>query len=261
MGITDQTFSELYHDNCHDYLRKFYIRKYAVEKYASKLLEIAQKIPKFQFCNDIDPELYREIIVCDQHAVIFTHQFDSKPILATYALNACVGLVIYASKYKIASIAHIDGLPGYSRQSAIDDGMTDITTSPVSVNVKHILQTIRQIANTGELIELDFWLVGGVFGLSEVMICDIVAELATINGNYKLNFRGRNLLGPINQSRNICIDSRNGFIGHFDYLTNSEIYIDDRNSESRPINIITAPRKFDAILDDTYHPRILSSIK
>lgn len=246
-------YNEKYHDNCHDYLKKQYIEKYAVEKYKKFLYEIKYSIPKINICHDTDYDLYGDIIVCDQHAVILTNDTDIYPVLATYALNACVGLIFYCKKYRIGALAHIDGLPGYSKQSAIDDGLK-IDFDPVSENINLILKNFRNLTKSKEKITIEYYLIGGIFELSEVMVYDIVKCLNKINGknNFKFQFMGRNILGPANQSRNICFNTKTGRITYFDYLINYEYHENYLGENGLPINIIKAPRKSEAFLDLTY---------
>jgi hypothetical protein len=261
-------FNEKYHDNCHDYLKSIYLEKYAVPKYKPLLYEIQKKIPIVNICHDLTPYDYANIIVCDQHGVVFSHSEDIYPILATYALNACVGLVMYVPKFRVGSVAHFDGLPGYSMKSANADNVP-IDFDPVQTNIRIILRVIRNISQiiyyrtmTGplfqegvEVIDIDYYLIGGIFDLSEIMIHDIIECIVQIPSNrYHFTFRGRNILGPENQSRNICLDTCTGKITYFDYITNSEFYANYRNTNGLPINIITAPRKSEAVLDITYRP-------
>ena len=255
-------FNEQYHDNCHDYLKPRYLEMYAVPKYKDKLYQIARTIPKLNICTDTPEATYIDIVVCDQHAVILSHSKDINPAIATYALNACIGLVLFDPKYKIGALAHIDGLPGYSNQSAIDDGIK-IDFDPVQLNLKTILHLFRGLAikagaQPNETLAIDCYLVGGIFHLSEVMINDIMNALDVFTDNpssgYAFTYRGRNLLGPENQSRNICLDTRTGSITHFDYDLNSQIYAKFRRTDGLPINIIKAPHKSEAFVDVTYMP-------
>lgn len=245
-------YNEKYHDNCHDYLKTIYLEKYAVSKYKRILYDIRKNIPKLNICEETPYEKYGDVIVCDQHAVIFGHHLDMFPVLATYALNACVGLVMYIPKYKVGALAHIDGLPGYSEKSAHDDGI-NIDFSPVRVNIDSILKNIRYLCNTNDKIDILYYLIGGIFDLSEVMIHDIIECINTFdNEKNNFSFEGRNILGPENQSRNICIDTSDGKITYFDYVANSEFYRNHRNKDGLPMNIIKAPRKSEALLDITY---------
>lgn len=245
-------YHEKYHDNCHDYLKPTYLEKYAVPKYKSMLYVIREQIPKLNICEDTPNEMYGEIIVCDQHAVIFSCYTDIYPMIATYALNACVGLIFYSQKFKVAALAHIDGLPGYSKQSAIDDGL-NIDFDPVYENIKIMLKHMRLLCNTNQNIDIVYYLVGGIFDLSEVMIHDIIESIEKFNNmEHKFSFRGRNILGPENQSRNICIDTKTGKITYFDYIANSDYHAKHRNANGLPINIIKAPRNSEAFLDVTY---------
>ena len=255
-------YNEKYHDNCHDYLGTFYLEKYALVTYKPLLVKIMEKIPKINICNEMSEHLYHKIIVCDQHAVVFGYDSDVFPILATYALNACIGLVMYAPLYKISALAHIDGLPGYSLKSAKLENV-DVDFCPVTANINIMLDRIRLLAKTTdkEKIDIKYYLIGGIFDMSEIMINDIIECINNIanmnnknNKQYKFIFAGRNLLGPENQSRNICINSANGKITYFNYITNSEIYHMNRSKDGLPINIIKAPRKSEAMLDITYCP-------
>jgi chemotaxis receptor (MCP) glutamine deamidase CheD len=245
-------YNEKYHDNCHDYLKPLYLEKYAVPKYKRMLYFIKKNIPKLNICEETPYEKYAEVIVCDQHAMIFSHHMDIFPIVATYALNACVGLIMYSPKHKVAALAHIDGLPGYSEKSAIDDGLK-INFSPINSNINIMLKNIRHLCNTNDNIEILYYLVGGIFDLSEVMIYDIIECINMFDNNKNnFSFKGRNILGPENQSRNICFDTATGKISYFDYVTNSEFYANHRNKDNLPMNIIKAPRKSEALLDITY---------
>ena len=248
-------YNEKYHDNCHDYLKQIYLDKYAIPKYKDLLYQIKEKIPKVNICTETDNHLYADIIVCDQHAVVFGHHLDIYYAVATYALNACVALVLYLSDYKIGCMTHFDGLAAYSKQSAIDDGLP-INFNPIEENMKIILKKLRNLAQTNAKINIDYYLIGGIFDMSEVMINDIIECINNINNKnqYVFAFKGRNILGPENQSRNICLDTRTGKITYFDYIANSEFYRKKRNQQGLPINIIKAPRKSEAFLDITYEP-------
>jgi len=267
-------YHESYHDNCHDYLKTTFIKKYAVEEYQELILNIKKYIPIVHICNPTPLDFYPETIVCDQHAVIFTHYQDIKPVLATYALNACVGLVIYEPKIKIGSIAHIDGLPGYSKKSAIRDN-NSVNLDPIKTNMEIILSNLTEMVTRSDLsnkLNLHFYLIGGIFDLSEIMIHDILERILSYKGsNYNFIFKGRNLLGPENQSRNICLDTRTGNITYFDYLDNVDAYenkldivdlstitLDKKDSGKNvkiPQNIIKAPRRSEALLDVTYQSK------
>lgn len=250
-------FNEKYHNNCHDYLKTIYLEKYSDDKYKNLLYEIKNKIPVINICGNTPYYDYSNIIVCDQHAMVFGHHKDIYPILATYALNACIGLIMYSPAFKIGSLAHIDGLPGYSKQSTIVDGF-NINFDPIHENIKIILANLRKLSKTNHTINIDYYLIGGIFDLSEVMINDIIECINKIdNKNYNFFFKGRNILGPENQSRNICIDMRSGKITYFDYIENSDFYINYRNANGLPINIIRAPRKSEAFLDITYTPKLI----
>lgn len=247
-------YHEKYHDNCHDYLKTVYLEKYALPQYKNLLYDIRDKIPVVNICNETAKNLYADIIVCDQHAVIFGHCSDIYPCLATYALNACVALVMYLPKYKIGCVTHIDGLPGYSQTSAKNDGL-NINFDPIQENMKIILRRLRNLAQTNTIIDINYYLIGGIFDMSEVMINDIIECINNINKNhYRFLFKGRNILGPENQSRNICLDTRNGTITYFDYMFNHEFYRKNLGKNNKPINVIVAPRKSEAYLDITYEP-------
>ena len=256
--IKKMIYNEKYHDNCHDYLKKLYLEVYANPKYKSFLYEIKDKIPKLNICTDIDNLMYSEVIVCDQHGVIFSHHKDIFPILATYALNACVGLIIYEPKYKVASISHFDGLPAYSKESAINDNI-DIDYDPVQTNITTIINILRGIVEVSpnEILNFEYYLVGGIFELSEVMIYDIIKCINTLSNSHNVFvFKGRNILGPENQTRNICINTNDGSITHFDYVSNAEFYADDNQGSDLPLNIIKSPRKSEALLDINYRPKL-----
>ena len=246
-------YNEKYHDNCHDYLKAFYLERYAIPKYKNLLYQIKDKIPKINICNETEKNLYADIIVCDQHAVIFGKNNDIFPILSTYALNACIGLVLYIPANKIGCLAHIDGLPGYSKQSAIDDGL-NINFDPIEENMKIILKKLRNLAQTNAVINIDYYLIGGIFDMSEIMVNDIINCINGIDNKYNFTFKGRNIMGPENQSRNICLNTKNGMITYFDYIANSEFYANNRNANGLAMNIIKAPRKSEAMLDITYEP-------
>lgn len=251
-------YHEKYHDNCHDYLKSHYLEKYALKKYKELLYDISIQIPKIMICNEMPTELYGDTIVCDQHAVVFSHSKDIYPVVATYALNACVGLVMYVPKYRVASLAHIDGLPGYSKDSAIQDGVK-IDFSPVYENLTIILEHLRKYCNTNETLGIDYYLIGGIFDMSEIMISDIITAINdTQNNNHKyiFNFRGRNILGPENQSRNICLNTQDGKIYYFDYHLNASYHHNFCSQNGLPFNIIKAPRNSEAFLDITYTPKI-----
>jgi len=248
-------YHEKYHDNCHDYLKPYFLNTYAVAKYRALLYDISKTIPKIDICQDTPDDLYAEVIVADQHGVIFSHAHDIYPVLATYALNACVGLIMYVPTHHVASLAHIDGLPGYSKKSAIEDGVK-IDFDPVQENITTMLKYIRTLCSTSEKLYIDYYLIGGIFDLSEVMIHDIIECLNEYpNKKYQFTFKGRNILGPENQSRNICFNTKNGKITHFDYKTNYAFY-SDYLENGLPINIIKAPRKSEALLDITYVAQI-----
>jgi len=250
-------YNEKYHDNCHDYLKPIYLEKYAVEKYKPLLYDIRKNIPTVNICKQTPVNDYANTIVCDQHCVVFGHYLDIYPILATYALNACVGLLMYSPQYKIGSLAHIDGLPGYSKKSAIDDGLT-IDFSPIDENIKIILKKLHILSESNTIINIEYYLIGGIFDLSEIMIYDIIECINKFNNNkFRFVFRGRNILGPENQSRNICMDMRTGKITYFDYTENSDFYGNNLNKDGIAFNIIKAPRKSEAFLDITYVPKLI----
>ena len=256
MAKSKLIYNEKYHKNCHDYLKPLYIERYAVPKYKNMLYQIRNKIPKINICQDTPIQAYGETLVCDQHAMIFGHHSDIFPILATYALNACIGLLLYLPHFKVGCLCHIDGLPGYSKKSAREDGIK-INFDPVTLNMNLILESIRKIClpfNLPPILDIDYYLIGGIYELSEVMIHDIIECINKYSLKHRFNFRGRNLLGPENQSRNICFDLRTGLMSHFDYLENSEFHAKYANKDGIPMNIIRAGRKSDAILDITYVP-------
>lgn len=239
-------FNEKYHDNCHDYLKDGYIMRYAMEEYKQFLIKLKKLIPKINICDEHSD--YDKTIVCDQHAVIFTNSKDRYPIVATFALNACVGLLMFCPNFGVAALAHIDGLPGYSKKSANLDGV-DISFDPVEENIRMILSIIKKMTKTSAVLDIEYYLIGGIFNLSEIMIYDIIECLEKIGNEYSFIFKGRNLLGPENQSRNICFSTITGKISHFDYIDNSQLV--GRS------NIIKAPRKLESILDITYRSVLL----
>lgn len=249
-------FNEKYHDNCHDYVKGYYLERYANRYYIKFLYSLAETVPVVDICKSVDSESYADTIVCDQHAVVFTRKTDYYPIIATYALNACIGLVMYNNKYGVAALAHIDGLPGYSQQSAREDGLA-ISFSPVQENIDAMMKTIRYLtgASLHQPLDIDYYLIGGIFNLSEVMIHDIVEYIGLVenkNKSYRFHLKGRNLLGPENQSRNISIDSRTGSVNHFNYIDNAAFYQNSKGDNGLPINIVKAPRQSEAFLDTTY---------
>lgn len=255
-------FNEKYHDNCHDYLKPANLELYAIPKYKKLLYQIKEKIPKINICADTADNLYADIIVCDQHAAIISHSNDIFYVLATYALNACVAVVMYNSKYKIGCMTHFDGLPAYLAQSARAEGL-DIDFDPVTENVKILLDKIYCLAESigrtdsriDSIIDIDYYLIGGIFGMSEVMINDIISCIKKMDKTkFKFVFKGRNILGPENQSRNICLNTKTGAITYFDYGANSEFYRDFRNSTGQAMNVLKAPNISDKYLDITYEP-------
>lgn len=254
-----KAYDEKYHDNCHDYLKPRLIQNHVPVKYRPLLEQIRTKIPKLNICGDTPEKDYPKTIVCDQRAVVLTQWLDTNPNIATYALNACIGLIFYCPVYRTGMIAHIDGLPGYSQQSANEDGV-NINFSPVQINIDTILRLYRSLMKPypgpDEIVYVDYYLIGGIFDLSEVMIHDIIQTLQNINqdpdSRWSFRLAGRNLLGPDNQSRNICLDTRTGNITYFDYELNSQIHQHNRRNDGLPINVIKAPQKSTAFLDITY---------
>lgn len=228
-------FTKEYHDNCHDFLKPLYIEMYAMTESKKFLYEIANYVPKLNICTDMSD--YDKVVVCDQHAVILGASTTDKPILATYALNACVALVIYCPDHKIGAMTHFDGLPAYFKSTAEKAGQI-YDFDPIAVNLGMIFSKLENSVKPKPLGCLKVWLVGGVFGLSELMIRDLVTYLA--ESKEKIKLKGRNLLGPINQSRNIALDLRDGSIKYFDILEYHE-------------EITKAPYKHSALLDITYN--------
>jgi len=249
-------FIETYHDNCHDYLKTVYLSQYTMPGYLNIITNIKKSIPIIHICDETSDQLYGHTIVCDQHGVIFSHYQDIYPILATYALNACLGLILYIPKLKIGCVAHFDGLPAYSKESAQSDGIK-LNFDPVTENIKIILGNIRLMAPKVNRFDIDVYLIGGMFNLSEIMINDMINCIKKFNGKiFQFNFKGRNLLGPENQTRNICLDTATGKITHFDFLTNLEVHKNNLNQNNLPMNIIKAPRKSEAFLDITYRAHV-----
>lgn len=242
-------FNEKIHNNVHDYLKAIYLELYAIPKYKNILYDIKKNIPVLSICNRTDAANYSKIIVCDQHVVIFGRYDDQYPVFGTYGLNACICLIFYLPKYKIGSMAHIDGLPGYSKESAIADGL-NIHFDPALENIKLIVYYLETICGTKNGLEIDFYLIGGIFNLSEIMINDILLAINKLNGKkHKFFFCGRNLLGPENQARNICFNLESGQITHFDFLDNIELLKDSDTMMPK------ASRKYDSFLDITYLPK------
>lgn len=216
-------FYEEYHDNCHDYLKPVYIELWAMPEY-KKLLYSLMEIPKLNICAE---ETKGDSIVCDQHAVVFGNANKGKPILATCALNACIAVILYCPNDKTGAIAHFDGLPAYSKESAELAG-EKVEFDPIKVNMGMILNKLGK--------NLKAWLVGGIFGTSEPMLNDIVKFIESVPW---ITIEGRNLMGPINQTRNISLDLRDGVIRHFDIM----------NDFDKP----KAPNKHPALLDITWN--------
>lgn len=245
-------YNEKYHDNCFDYLKEYYLQRYLLKEYLNFFRDIRENITLLDICDIAPMNIYGDAVVCDQHAVIFTHHKDRYPVLATYALNACIGLLIYEPNLKIGSLAHIDGLPGYSQQSAVRDGI-EIFYSPVEYNINTIIKHLIKMCPR-DSYEFDYYLVGGIFDMSEIMVYDIVQAIDIIQkqrSHIKFHLKGRNLLGPENQSRNICFDTRTGNLLHFDFIENAT-YHANNYVDGLPYNIIKAPNKNQALLDITY---------
>jgi hypothetical protein len=242
-----------FHDNCLDYLAPHYIKQYSEERYQKFLIELSEKIPIINFCQQMDKINYNKTIVCDQHAIIMTHDKDPYPYISTYALNACIGLILYEPQYHLGVICHFDGLPGFSQRSANEDGII-IDYDPFASNMKNVIDNLNYVTlNTIKHYNFDSYLIGGVYGLSETMIHDMYQYLNNNFSDATFNFVGRNLLGPDNESRNIALSTLDGKLYYFDYVEN---YIANNGNG----NIITAPHlknpvdKNYTIMDITYLP-------
>ena len=234
------TWTAPYIDNCRDYLADVYINKFASVKYRPFLRQVRETVPLLEICLQSPESIYRSTIVADQHAWVVSRATDRYPVIATYALNACIGLVLYQPSKRVAALAHIDGLPGYSLVSARADGQ-EIDFDPAKRTVCNMLNRMQYLCDERQY---DAYLIGGIYGLSEVMIHDLMGVLRL----YGVTVQGRNLLGPDNQSRNICFDTRTGAFTHFDYLTN------DSRCLITKCNIPKAVRASEAELDLTYAP-------
>lgn len=230
----DSYFTKEYHDNCHDFLKPLYIELYAMPGSKAFLYEISNYVPKLDICSEMKD--YDKTVVCDQHAVIMGTSTSDKPILATYALNSCIALVMYSPAHKIGAMTHFDGLPAYFKSTAALAGQK-LSFDPIVVNMGMIIEKLKNHAKAP--LDLKVWLVGGVFGLSELMLRDLITYLAEVK-DVKIRLKGRNLLGPINQSRNIALDLRDGSIKYFDIL--------EYGGE-----ITKAPYTHPALLDITYN--------
>jgi len=243
-----------FHDNCLDYLAPYYIKQYGEERYQNFLLQLAQDVPIINFCQQMDQADYLRTIVCDQHATIISHYKDPYPFISTYALNACIGLILYEPTYHIGIVCHFDGLPGFSQRSANEDGII-IDYDPFITNMKNIMDQLNYVTD-GKIKYLNFntHLIGGVYGLSETMIHDIYNYLNNKFSNARFNFVGRNLLGPENESRNIALSTIDGKLYYFDYVENYMAH------GGHAKNIIASPHLKDPVnekytmMDITYIP-------
>ena len=252
--MSANTYQEEYHDNCHDYLKSTYIIKHADPRYIEFLNVIKNNIKRINICGDTPVENYGSTLVCDQRCVIISNAYDKYPIIATYALNACVCLILYDRKNKIGAVAHIDGLVGYSNKTANKDGY-HIKYSPIARNVEYILEAMRKISGSKKKLKIEYYVIGGIFGLSEILVYDIVFCFRSLdNDRYIFSFKGRNILGPANQTRNICFDTRTGNITYFSYLENYDFHSNYTIREPSwiPPNIIPAKEKYRAKLSAVY---------
>lgn len=247
-------YIEEYHDNCHDYLIPFYIDKYADSRYIDFLNIIKTNITKLNICRNTNINSYKKTIVCDQHCVVISNSSDKYSILATYALNACMGLILYNKKNKVGAIAHIDGLVGFSNKSAKRDGY-NLKYSPIHKNINLILKKMRYLCQSTDMLQIDYYIIGGIFGISEILIHDIVYCFNDLDvSSYSFRFKGRNILGPKNQTRNICFDTKTGKISYFSYLENYDYYSKSviMNPDWIPPNIIRSKNKLISMLDISY---------
>lgn len=238
----EEYFVKEIQDNCHDYLKPMYIESWAPKEYKDLFYTIANYIPKLNICTEMTFPDYGLAVICDQHAMIFGQASGTKPILATCALNACVSLIIYCPTKKVGVVSHFDGLPGYHQNSAKFAGL-DPGFDPVKLNVSMML---RKINSHGLL---DIYLVGGVYGLSETMVQDILAFILTLPN---IQLKGRNLMGPVNQSRNVALDTRDGTIKYFDIIENSTWQHQNQASDNRPKALNKHPALLDITWDEIY---------
>jgi chemotaxis receptor (MCP) glutamine deamidase CheD len=223
------------------------------KKYHTKLLEIRSKLKKISFCEILpNDSLYKKCVVIDQHCLGVTSALDDYPIITTYALNTCVALILYEPNLKLGALSHIDGLPGYSRNSVIEDIKVDPGFDPASVNIERIIKELIALRPNETQFSFTTCLIGGAFGLSETMICDLYDAVNNFNKkeatDCKINLIGRNLLGGINECRNIALDTRNGEIYHFNYIENSIQH------NYNPQNI---PKPIEEDLKHPYEPYLL----
>lgn len=246
-------FIEDFHDNCWDYLYPLYISRYCDESYVELINFVRKNVPKISLGIDTPVEQYRDIIVCDQHSVIITCSRDTNPIMATYALNACVSLVLYDRKNKYGSLSHFDGMVGY-RVKITKDKYT-YKHSPMYKEICRTLSIIRKLSGQEGTLDIEYYVIGGTFGLSELLIHDLIYCMTELDKNlYNASFSGRNILGPKNQVRNFCFDTRLGTFSHFDYIYNYDQYAKKNTMDPEwvPPNILLNKCKNRYKLDYTY---------
>lgn len=236
-------FTEAIHDNCHDYLKPFYIEIYSDKRFKVLLYEIASRVDTLNICTELSRYDYEKVVLCDQHAFVTGRGDSNKPLLATYGINVCMSLILYAPGFNVGCVSHFDGLPGYSKESATKHDYK-LSFSPVKRNIDAMLSSVRKCCNAKGKILVDFYLVGGIFNMSEVMLHDILEYLASIQGKeYQLVFKGRNIMGPENQARNVCLDTRCGSIRHYDIIISGEYNVSP---------MIEASNNSEALLDATW---------
>jgi hypothetical protein len=253
-------FRAKYIPNCIDYNHEAY-QSYMLNDKINDIFDIINKIPSINFCNLLPNNLFKKLILSDQHAVVISNNNDKYPIIGTFSLNACIGLILYEAEYKIGCVMHMDGLPAYSKESAIKEG-NNINFDPINENIVKVIKIFHELVNVQlnninntndkKILNINVNIIGGLFGMSEIMVIDIYNCLkkSWIDYNIKFNIIGKNLFGPDNQMRNIALDTDTGKLYTFDYFIN-HYYTDSKN-------IIPAKKDNKYLLDVTYIPFDLS---
>ena len=230
-------------DNCIDYANQYNMDKIE-EKYQARIKDIIDKVPVINFCNHFDHKsLYPKTLEVDQHAYIITHAQDRFPIIATNSLCPCVSFIAYEPALRVGCLTHIDGLPAYSKESLIDDEI-ELDYIPLEYNMKAIIDGMKIDANS-ETLNLDIYLIGGTSTLSPSVVIDIYDYINSYkNDKIILNLKGRNILGPDNQSRSVALDTRDGKLYYFDsYQT---IYFKDETIDrQKKIYLLDLPSDYD----------------
>lgn len=211
-------YRTLHVDNCIDYLHIHMIKKYSDSSLLPVMKEIKHTVKKINVCEILPEDFFGLNVVVSQHCFGVTSHDNKYPIISTDSLNSCVGLILYEPTLKICSIAHFDGLPGYTKESVIKELGNVINYSPVHKNIGTMIDEMKK-KNKAERYNFDVYMVGGIFVLSERSIVDIYQTLKSWQDkSVTFKFSGRNLLGPINSRRNISFDTRTGKIYNFDIL-------------------------------------------